>query len=212
MQGQENKSSAKMVFGILTAAVGWWAIVYQWIISTGTLSNFLSYFTIQTNLLIAFCLTFSLLMPNSGVGRFFSKPAVQTAIALYIFIVALVYNTVLRGILSLSGWAALVDNTLHVIVPVLYLLFWIFFAPKVKLSWSDGITWMAFPAAYLIYSMVRGPIAKWYAYPFLNAFELGYEKVLVNIGIMMATFLLAALIFIALNNRLKPSGKVFMPE
>lgn len=206
MQVPENKSTAKMVFGILTSVIAWWAIVYQWIISTGSLANFLSYFTVQTNLLIALCLTFSVLLPNSGIGHFFSKPTVQTAIALYIFIVALVYNTVLRGILSLSGWAALVDNTLHVIVPVLYLLYWIFFTPKVKLSWSDGITWMTFPAAYLIYSMVRGPIAKWYPYPFLNALELGYQKVLVNIGIMMAAFLLAGLVFIALNNRAKKTN------
>jgi len=45
----------------------------------------------------------------SGIS-YHKKASVLTAIALYIFIVALVYNTVLRGLFPLDGWNFFVDT------------------------------------------------------------------------------------------------------
>jgi len=76
------------------------------------------FFTIQCNLLIAISLTCTALAPHAAPGIFFSKLSVQTAIALYIFIVELVYNLVLRRLHDWQGLQWVVDNLLHVIVPV----------------------------------------------------------------------------------------------
>lgn len=136
-------------------------------------------------------------------GRFFSRLSVQSAIGLYIFIVCLVYNLVLRGILTLTGWQLFVDTMLHVVVPVLYLLYWAFFRTKGTLKWQNGVIWILFPFFYLVYSLIRGPIVSWYPYPFLNAGKLGYNKVMLNIGVMLAIFLVAGLVLIFLTRLTK---------
>ena len=166
-----------------------------------TVVNFFSYFTILSNLLVAACLTAVLLAPSSAAGKFFSTVAVQSAIAVYIFIVGLVYNTVLRGIVSLTGLHWVVDNLLHVVVPVLFVLYWFIFTPKKTLEWSQLFPWLIFPALYLIYSLLRGPVADWYPYPFLHAGKLGYGEVTVNSLSVLGAFLAAGLGAIAFNRQ-----------
>src|SRR5689334_5253439 len=96
---------SKKIWIVSIAILAWFALALQlWLMLTGpargtfstlaTLSNFFSYFTILSNLLVAFSSTVTSLFPLSKPGIFFSKITVRSAIALYIFIVALVYNLV----------------------------------------------------------------------------------------------------------------------
>ena len=188
---------------VLTALIAWFAIILQCYLTTGSLTNLFSYFTILTNLLIAVFLTAGFLFSKNGKGSFFKDSSVRSAIALYIFIVALVYNTVLRGIVTLHGWNLLVDTLLHVIVPLLYITGWFLFVPKGILKWQNGISWIIFPTGYLIYSLIRGAIYGWYPYPFLNVAEFGYPKVFTNIAIMILVFFAAGLCLIKLNHGFK---------
>ena len=103
----------------------------------------------------------------------FSRPTVHSAVALYIFIVGLVYNLVLRNLWAPTGSQLLADNLLHVVVPVLFILYWFIFIPKAVLQWKDGIPWLLFPLVYLVNSMLRGAFTNWYPYPFLNAGGIG---------------------------------------
>jgi len=156
-----------MVMGII-ALIAWTALALQFYLilqSTGetgysnlkTISNFFSYFTILSNLLVAVCLSSALLSPGSGLGSFFSKVPVQSAIAVYIFIAGLVYNLVLRGLFTLTGLIWVVDNFLHVVVPLLYVIYWLVFTPKRILQWKSILPWLIFPIFYLVYSLVGGP-------------------------------------------------------
>jgi len=190
--------SNSKVFAIVLAGLTWASIGVQYYLGTGSAINFFSFFTIQCNLLIAISLTISALSPESGPGRFFSSLSVQSAIALYIFIVGLVYNLVLRGMFVLTGWHWIVDNMLHVVIPVLYILYWLYFRSSGTLHWRDSLYWIIFPFLYLAYSLYRGSIVQWYPYPFLHATNLGYSTVLTNIGMIIVVFLMAGagLIFI----------------
>ncbi len=183
----------KRMFAITLACIAWFSIALQYYLTTGTAINFFSYFTIQCNLLVAISLTLSSLSTNSTIGIFFSSLSVQSAIALYIFIVALVYNLILRGLFAWTGWQWFVDNMLHVVIPVLYILYWLFYKTSSRLKWQDGIYWMFYPLLYLIYSLVRGSIVQWYPYPFLHAGNLGYPTVVTNITMVIVVFLVAAL-------------------
>ena len=91
--------SSKKTYAIALAGLTWASIGVQYYLGTGSAINFFSFFTIQCNLLIAISLTISTLSPDSGPGRFFLSLSLQSAIALYIFIVGLVYNLVLRACL-----------------------------------------------------------------------------------------------------------------
>ncbi len=205
----DSARNRKIVTSII-AAIAWFALIAQFYLilrsseQTGystikTITNFFSYFTILSNLLIAVCLTTSLLSPSSGLGSFFSKVPVQSAIALYIFIVGLVYNLVLRGIVTLTGLPWIVGNLLHVVVPVLFILYWLIFTPKKILHWKNILPWLIFPLVYLIYSLLRGPVADWYPYPFLHAGKLGYGKVAVNSVLVLVAFWVVGLGVIAYN-------------
>ena len=203
-----EKSMTKNIVTLLLIVFTWLSLAVQLYLTTGSVINFFSYFTILSNLLVALSLSFSFFFPASSPGLFFSKLSVQSAIALYIFIVGLVYNLVLRGIVELSGWQLAVDTALHVIIPVSYILYWISYRSEGSLKWNDGLHWIYFPMAYLIYSLIRGSLKDWYPYPFLNAANLGYQKVFVNVVMMIGTFFISGLILIAITRSLKKNRQV----
>lgn len=196
-----NNQNFKIIFAIILALFTWFCIILQFYISTDKFINIISYFTILSNSLIAISLSFSTFFPKTKLGVFFSQLSVKTAVALYIFIVFVVYNTVLRGVWKPTGWQLFLDNMLHVAIPILYILYWLFFVKKAKLNWKNGLYWLLFPFAYLIYSLIRGAFVNWYPYPFLNVAKLGYNQVIVNIIIMLFVFLISGSVLIAINNK-----------
>ncbi|MBP6577667.1 MAG: Pr6Pr family membrane protein [Chryseobacterium sp.] len=191
----------KIIYTSALALIAWFCVVLQFYISPDNFITVISYFTVLCNSLIAISLTFSTFFPKTKLGNFFSILSVKTAIALYIFIVFVVYNTVLRGIWKPTGWQLFLDNMLHVAIPILYILYWLFFVTKGTLNWKNGFYWLIFPLVYLIYSLIRGPIANWYPYPFLNASNLGYSQVGLNILAMLFVFLISGSALIFINNK-----------
>jgi len=199
----EKKWNEQKVFAAMLALIAWTTVVMQFFFSEGTAANFFSFFTIQCNMLVAISCTCAAFFTGTAVGRFFTGLSTQTAIALYIFIVALVYNTVLRGLVPLSGWNLFLDTMLHVVIPILYLLYWSLMRPKGNLEYRNGLYWVIFPMAYLIYSLIRGSIVHWYPYPFLNADKSGYTQVSINVAVMIVVFFIAGLILIAITRKLR---------
>ena len=193
MTASTNNSNSKNTYALALACITWASIAMQYYLGTGSAINFFSFFTIQCNLLIAISLSFAALSPQSKTGKFFSSLSVQSAIAIYIFIVCLVYNFILRGLFVLTGWHWFVDNMLHVVIPVLYILYWLFYRTSGTLQWRDGFYWTLYPLAYLVYSLVRGSIVQWNPYPFLHAGNLGYSTVMMNILLVIVVFLVAGL-------------------
>lgn len=198
----EKKWNEQKVFAALLALIAWTTVVMQFFFKEGTAANFFSFFTIQCNMLIAISCTCAAFLTDTVFGKFFTSLSTQTAIALYIFIVALVYNTVLRGLVELSGWNIFLDTMLHVVNPILYLLYWGFMRAKGNLEYRNGLYWVIFPLAYLIYSLIRGAIVHWYPYPFLDADKSGYTQVGINVAVMIAVFFIAGIILIAITRKL----------
>lgn len=189
----------KQLYRVFTLIVAWFALITQWCLTTFGLVDFLSFFTVQSNLMVALCLTFSLFIPRSALGTFFSKSRVQSAIALYIFIVGLVYNTLLRGLADFKGMQLIIDNLLHVAVPVLFVLYWFIFTPQTFFPWKQSLYWLIYPFLYTVYSMIRGAIVHWYPYPFLNVDNLGYARVFINMLGVLAAFSIVSLVIVAGN-------------
>jgi len=207
------KSKTQRLFLIANTLMLWFALVLQFVISTnqyqaqgrsfgGALIQILSYYTIQTNLLIAVAMTSIWLFPTSNLGRFFSKTSVLTAIAVYILIVGLIYATVLKGIWQLTGLFKLTDVLLHELSPVTYLLFWFFVVPKESLRWSLLFPWAVFPLTYLFYALCRGAYTGDYPYPFVNAAKFGYPQVAVNAFFVLLIFTVLGSLLIGISRRL----------
>ena len=163
------------------------------------IGRFLSYGTMLTNLLVALNLTIVLLVPNSAAGKFFSKPFIATAIALYILLVFFGYNILLRNLSNPRGWQELDSELLHVVVPLLYFLYWLLYVSKTSLQWKNVLPWLAGPAVYFIYMIIRGEIDGFYPYTIFNIKELGYPRSLLYAGASGLGIIALGLLLIALG-------------
>jgi len=188
----------KRIFSIVGFATGTFALILQlYLVIAKALElnqsilsevwRFLSYMTIWSNILVTLCFA-SLLFANKL--SFFKKPAVQAGTFIYIFVVGVAYHFLLARIWAPQGWQYLADVLLHYGVPILYCLFWLVFADKAKLSYSNAFSWLWYPFIYFIYSLLRGLITETYSYPFVDVNELGYPMVLFNSFLLLIVYVL----------------------
>lgn len=200
---------------VLVAVIAWFAVLlqlYLMLLNTKnppgeTLLRFFSYYTILTNLLVAVYCTVLLIKPRGRLGVAFLRPGTATAVAVYITVVGLVYNLVLRQLWSPSGWQWLVDELLHVGVPLLFILYWLAAVPKSGLRYKGIGTWLIYPAVYAIAIFLRGAWSGFYPYPFVDVTALGYQRALLNSVVLAGGFLLMAAAFVAVGRLLSRSGK-----
>ncbi len=173
-----------------------------------TIIRYISFFTILTNFLVALCVTTLLLRKNNNGLNFFSRRKTITAIAVYITIVGLVYNLVLRFLWQPQGFQLIVDELLHSVVPLLFILYWLFFVPRAGLKAKDILPWLLYPLLYLIYTLIRGAITGLYPYPFIDVVHLGYNKVLFNSGMLVIVFVIFSWLYVGLDRLLKSKTEV----
>jgi hypothetical protein len=195
---------------LIGAGVGWAAIIGQFyliienrVVSVPeTIVRFFSYFTILTNIIVATCYSVQLINPTSSIGKFWSASKTQAATAVYILVVRIVYNAVLRFLWEPVGAQRIVDELLHTVAPLWYLGYWIFCAPKKGLKWRYAFNWLWVPFIYLVYTMARGAITNNYPYPFMDAYNHGYAKVATSSLVILLLFLFLSYVFIAAGKKL----------
>jgi len=192
----------KRLYLAALAILAWTAVVLQLYLILAhrvasvpeTILRFFSFFTILTNILVALCCTLVLFKPGSGWGAFFGRPQTMTALTLYIAVVGIIYNVILRMLWSPRGLQFVVDELLHSVVPLLFFLYWLFFVPKNALHWKHIFPWLLYPTLYCVFILVRGALSGFYPYPFVNVHELGYGPVLRNAAGIVVVFLLIAVV------------------
>lgn len=203
-----DKQERNFLFIILLC--GWFSLFAQFYLVIKDADNlwesvlrFFSYFTILTNLLVSVCCTVLLFNSNTRLKNFFSKASTLTAITVYILVVALIYNLVLRKLWQPHHLQEIVDEMLHVVNPVLFLFFWIFFVPKQSLKWSYAAIWLVYPVAYMIYTLIKGAVTKFYPYPFIDITAIGLYNALRNGLLVLLTFYILSLLLIAIGKAKK---------
>lgn len=162
----------------------------------GVIVQFFSYFTILSNSLVVLCYV------SRGGRGYFGRAGVQSAVALYIAVVGLVYALVLARLWSPTGLQFAVDAALHYAAPVLFLGYWLLFVDKSALRLAAVPWWLIFPVAYCVYVLLRGAFTGLYPYPFLEADRLGYARVAGNIAMLVAMFLVLGLVLAAAGRSL----------
>ena len=194
-----------MAFRMMAGILGWLALVLQyWLVMAGDIGpsaiprtiNFFSYFTILTNILASLALTLPWLASQSAPARFFSQPSVRTAITAYIIIVMAVVYFVLRHLVDLQGLDFLADLILHYVMPILFVIDWLFLVPKETLKMKDAGMWLAFPTLYLVWTFSHGAVSGFYPYPFLNTGELGIARVMLNEAGLLVIFLIIGFLLV----------------
>ena len=205
-----QKQSAKII-ALIGALLGWFAVITQLYLmmknrvlsAPETALRFFDFFTIDTNIIVALCFTYIFFGSKSRWGRIFSRASTITAITVYITIVGIVYNVVLRSTWNPYGMQKIVDELLHSVIPALFILFWLFFTPIEQLKWKNAFPWLIYPIIYMIYAMIFGAVTKFFPYPFVNANEIGYNKALMNAGAVLLVIFLLSLALIGTGKLMK---------
>lgn len=200
------------IYPAVLSLLGWFALIAQYylMMQNRTLPpgeqtiRFFSYFTILTNLLVAVCNTVLWLNPRS---RFFSRAGTQTALTVYILIVGIIYNGILRWLWQPQGLQQVVDELLHSVIPVLSLLYWILFTARRRLEWKQSWPWLLYPLLYFVYVLVRGASSGFYPYPFIEVNRIGMTQALINAQGIAGIFLLLSLLFISISRYLTSAQK-----
>ncbi len=152
-------------------------------------ANFFSFFTIESNLLFVVVLFMGAYMAwHAKRSKTFEM--FRGAATIYMVATGIIFSLLLTGLqeelLTHIPW---VNAVLHYVLPLAALLDWLFDLPEHRITFKQGLAWLVFPIAYLIYSEIRGPITDWYPYPFLNpTLDGGWARVFVMAIIIAVVF------------------------
>ena len=165
--------------------------------------NYFSYFTNLSNIVAACILIISAgyLWRNRRPGA--ADDLIRGAATLYMAVTGVVYITLLSGeeLGLLLPW---VNILLHYVMPVAVVADWLYQPPRTTLRAGQLYRWLIFPLFYLVYSLIRGHIAFWYPYPFLNPHKVnGYEGVAVYCVIILVVFIVLGWLLMKLGNTLR---------
>lgn len=202
----QYRKGAKFLL-IIISLLGWFALIGQFYLIIinrvtsvpETIIRYFSFFTILTNLIVAICCSMLLSKSNRRIKNFFSQQSTLIAIAVYITIVGLVYNFILRFLWKPEGFQWMVDELLHSVIPLLFIAFWLFMIPKGKLHWKSVLAWLLYPVIYLFFILLRGIPSSFYPYPFIDVNKIGYYQTFINSSGMLLAFLAISILFVTVN-------------
>lgn len=173
------------------AAIAWVGLSVQFAATFASLGSvvatlwaMLLYFTIIANIAVAIVFTAA----ASGHARL-ASPFVLAGVTITMLLVGIVYNTLLQGLVELSGGAQLANLLNHIVTPITVSLFWLFIAKKGHLAWRNPFQWALLPLLYFVYGIARGEAEGKYPYPFMNLARLGWSQTLFNALALAICFL-----------------------
>jgi len=157
--------------------------------------NFFSFFTIEANIFAAVVLIVT------GIFLLTGRPVhgltmVRGAATLCMVMTGIIYTLLLRDV-DVQIPLPWVNAVLHYWMPVVLLLDWVVVG-RAPVPFRRAAWWLLIPVGYLAYSLIRGPIADWYPYPFMDPRQHSTGALIVNIavvavGVTLVAFLLSKL-------------------
>jgi hypothetical protein len=152
--------------------------------------NFFSYFTIQSNLIGVAAFLLAATSPNRTRGI----DLLRGASVVYLSVTFVVFALLLSGtnVDTAMNW---VDFILHKLFPIAVVVDWLIDPPRRRITPREAVGWLAYPLVWVAYTLIRGPIANWYPYPFMDPANGGYAAVAAYVvGIVIFGILVIALI------------------
>ncbi|MFJ4524539.1 Pr6Pr family membrane protein [Streptomyces sp. NPDC088810] len=201
------------VFRLLTAVAAAAGVALELLL--GPPARVLSYFSVQTGVLLAVVMLLS--ARRAWHARRPLPSALTGATLLYALTAALVYHLLLGHTtppFSLTGattaperwhaqWAAL--QILHTLVPTAALLDWLLLTPSARLHLRQTAAWLLYPLAYLTFFLTRAAFLPTtspsrYLYPFLDVAAHGYRSTLANALLLGLAIYALAVLLVALDH------------
>ncbi len=147
-----------------------------------------AYFTVLANFLAALVYAGSVWRDVRWLG-FFRRASTAGFTVAALLLVMVVATFILRRAEYPPEYFHWVEYTLHYVCPPMFLVWWGMFVADGSLRARLIPLWIAPMAAYLALIFLRGQIVSVYPYPFLNAAQLGWGRVLYYLGMMTVIYL-----------------------
>jgi hypothetical protein len=135
--------------------------------------NQLSYYTIQSNLIVAGVCLASLL--SRGAEENPLMAATRGGSTIWITVTFLVYHFLLSKSYHPQGIYSFSNIALHYFTAIAMILEWLFLEPKGRMKIRFSLYWLGYPLLYVLFSELRGGLGGPYPYWFLNP-SLPYPK------------------------------------
>lgn len=199
--GDYRQGVTRLWYG-LVAALGAVALVGQTVLTIDrdrSVVNFVSYFTIESNVLVLVTSVLLAQRPDRG-GTAFGILRLGSLVS--ITVTGVVYATVLAGNGSFDGIEWWFDKIFHYVVPAMSVIGFVALRPRTRLA-GTAMWSLLFPVAWLVYTLVRAEVADpvyvltptttaAVPYGFLDVGELGAVTVSVICLVMTAGFVVLA--------------------
>ena len=201
----------------VAASLGLFDMAFRW--------DFYIYFT---NLSNYFCIAVMVLqlirtIKRDGDGPVTVSPVLKLASLVAILVTFLIFNFLIAGeegrdpIRNFSAMSII----LHIVLPTLYLADWVLFHEKSRIKWTDPLSALFFPAAYIVYVIAHAAIRSFdsgllgfvgsnpliYPYFFLNPEKVGVPGVVRWCAILGVAFALLGYLFAAIGRILSKFRK-----
>ena len=197
---RRNLAAVRFAFGALTLI----AVGIQLGIHIGhgfSVLNFFSYFTNLSNIFAASVLVVESVLTWRGKDLGPMWALLRCISVVCMALVGIVFSALLRDV-DLGSLLPWINTWLHYVMPVAIVADWLIFPPRHTIALKRLGVAVAFPLAYLAYSLIRGAAIDWYAYPFLNPADGGYGAVLLTCLMIAVGFVAMTALIIVLGNKL----------
>lgn len=136
--------------------------------------NFFSYFTIESNLI-------AVAVFAVGAARWRQEPTrrwdlIRGGAVVYMTVTFVVFALLLSNT-NVDTALPWVNTIVHTVMPLAVIADWLLDSPSSRITFRDSLVWLVYPLAWTAYTLIRGPIAGWYPYPFLDPANGGYGTV-----------------------------------
>lgn len=227
------KTAVSIIWKFAICAVASVGVLMQTGIIGGGILNLgtLNYFTVLSNLLVAFYFLVDAVWMLNHLGKAKRGGEWQIkfkhAVLMCIVLTGVIANTLIAGQFSnQTGAMATSMMLLHICTPVMAVLDWILFERKGQIRPGEPFVWMVLPLLYFAYVMVAVGVFGFdfsplqtgsrYPYPFIDLDALGIQQLLANVGLIAVAFLIVGYVvfvvdrmwaFIAKKRTAKPTAK-----
>ncbi len=193
----------RLGFALVTLA----AIVTQMVslAQAGTLDavHYLTFFTIDSNLIATVLLLVGAALWRSP--RSATLDLLRGGAVVYMSITGVVFAVLLSGT-NVDTAIPWVNSVVHEVMPMVIVADWLLDPPEKRLTFKQGLLWLSYPAAWIVYELIRGSITGRYHYPFLNPANGGYGSVAFYSVAILVFMLIVCAVVVWLGNIRRPAA------
>ena len=189
-----KNNKLKMFYRIIILILIIIGIIFNFISKNKDWNQLLSYYTIQSNMIVAIFLIIEIINYFKPLKLFKKEDTYQNLkgmVTLTIIITGLVFAIILAPyVKDWKGYRLYSSYILHYISPLMILIDFIFFDKCTdKLSFKKNYMWFIYPILYYIFGVIRVIFLDGFVpYPFLDVKNLGPLKSILYFLVLLVTF------------------------